>query len=454
MNAFAAGPFLQLAWSAPALGRSLVQVRGFASLVEYNDRSFQDGVEHYDENLRQQPASAAVDFIRPFGAGWRVRASYEMTHPGLSRGPDTAPEFRTPADPFVHAARLTLEGEVARWTLTAWASAALRDTWTDWGYPGNPDSRPDARGYERGGVGAARSFVLGRRVAARVDVAGMAGRGLDRFSRFTFDGLENRLHGSPSAAVRFDRGVVLRSALSATATRAVRGGLFVDLAVVHDPAQGSGYRHLSRPGRRGRAAPSVVDPSLRRVGLRPRGARPGRAARRPRRSASPPTRSCDEIGQGGRPMRHSLLGALATASLCAIPAAAERPVKVIDLGHPLSDADPTWTGKKAFSRTETSTFEKDGAALGKFSTDEHFGTHLDAPAHFGGSWTTDKIPVDRLVRPAVCINIAAKAAVDEDYRLASEDIRAFESRPDPFRRVLWCSSPRDGIAGGRNPAGT
>ena len=85
--------------------------------------------------------------------------------------------------------------------------------------------------------------------------------------------------------------------------------------------------------------------------------------------------------------------------LWAMPAAAERPVKVLDLGHPLSDADPTWTGGKAFSRTETATFAKDGAAMGKLSNDEHFGTHLDAPAHFGGSWTTDKIPVDRSCGP-------------------------------------------------------
>ena len=244
LNAFAAGPFLQLAWSAPSIGggRTLVQFRGFASLVEYNDRSFRDGIERYDENVRQQPASAAIDVIRPFGGGWRVRASYEMAHPGLRRGPDTAPAFRTPASPTVHAARLTLEGEVARWTLSAWGSAARRDTWTDWGFEGNPESRSDARGFERGGAGATRSFVLGPWVAARVDVAAMAGRGLDRFSRFTFDGLENRLHGSPSATVRFDRGVVWRSALSATATRAVRGDLFLDLAVVHDPAQGAGHR--------------------------------------------------------------------------------------------------------------------------------------------------------------------------------------------------------------------
>lgn len=127
-------------------------------------------------------------------------------------------------------------------------------------------------------------------------------------------------------------------------------------------------------------------------------------------------------------MRRSLLATIAAASLGAMPAPTERPAKVLDLGHPLSDADPTWSGEKVFSRTATATFEKDGYAMGKFSTDEHFGTHLDAPSHFGGSWTIDKIPADRLVRPAVCIDVAAKAAVEEDYRLAIEDVRAFESR--------------------------
>jgi kynurenine formamidase len=127
-------------------------------------------------------------------------------------------------------------------------------------------------------------------------------------------------------------------------------------------------------------------------------------------------------------MRYPLLGALAAACLAATAAPAERPMKVIDLGHPLSESDPTWTGDTAFTRTATATFEKDGSALGKFTVDEHFGTHLDAPSHFGGSWTTDTIPVDRLVRPAVCINVAAKAAGDEDYRLTLEDVRAFEAR--------------------------
>ena len=67
--------------------------------------------------------------------------------------------------------------------------------------------------------------------------------------------------------------------------------------------------------------------------------------------------------------------------------------RVVDLGHPLAESDPSWSGQKVFSRKETG---QAGASMGTFSSDEHFGTHLDAPAHFGGAWTTEKIPVERL----------------------------------------------------------
>jgi kynurenine formamidase len=104
---------------------------------------------------------------------------------------------------------------------------------------------------------------------------------------------------------------------------------------------------------------------------------------------------------------------------------AQAPGRVVDLGHPLAATDPTWSGTPVFSRTPE---KGDGYIGGSFTSDEHFGTHLDAPAHFGGAWTTDKIPVDRLVRPAVCVNIEARAAANEDYQLTADDIRAFEAK--------------------------
>jgi kynurenine formamidase len=107
-------------------------------------------------------------------------------------------------------------------------------------------------------------------------------------------------------------------------------------------------------------------------------------------------------------------------ALCAMSAAglrAQSP-RVLDLGHPLRATDPSWDGKAAFKREGT-------AQNGRFESEEHFGTHLDAPAHFGGDWSVDRIPPDRLVRPGVCINVTGKT---EDYQVSPADVQAWESQ--------------------------
>ena len=109
--------------------------------------------------------------------------------------------------------------------------------------------------------------------------------------------------------------------------------------------------------------------------------------------------------------------------------AAQSPPRIVDLGHPITATDPTWDGKPAFERSVVATFDKDGYTAGKIMVEEHFGTHLDAPAHFAkDGWTVDRIPVDRLYRPGVCINVTAQAAKDQDYRVTRADIAAFEAK--------------------------
>jgi kynurenine formamidase len=92
--------------------------------------------------------------------------------------------------------------------------------------------------------------------------------------------------------------------------------------------------------------------------------------------------------------------------------------RIVDLGHPLRESDPSWTGKPAFAR-------EGDRSNGRFESEEHFGTHLDAPAHFGGAWTTEQIPVERLAGPGVVINVTGRP---EDYQVAVADIEAFEAR--------------------------
>src|SRR5262245_42392510 len=68
-------------------------------------------------------------------------------------------------------------------------------------------------------------------------------------------------------------------------------------------------------------------------------------------------------------------------------------------------------------------------AANAFCAPEHGGTHLDAPIHFSATgWTADAVPVERLVRPAVVIDVTDAVMADRDHRLTTREIAAFERR--------------------------
>lgn len=103
--------------------------------------------------------------------------------------------------------------------------------------------------------------------------------------------------------------------------------------------------------------------------------------------------------------------------------------KLLDLTHPLNDSSPNWEGtqKSPFRAEELGNIERDGYYSRVFSTQEHYGTHLDAPAHFAsGAWTVDQIPLDRLMRPLAVLDVRDRAANDPDYELSVDDVLAWE----------------------------
>jgi kynurenine formamidase len=104
--------------------------------------------------------------------------------------------------------------------------------------------------------------------------------------------------------------------------------------------------------------------------------------------------------------------------------------RVVDVGHALGPDNPAWPGDdKPFEATLNASIQKDGYFTRKFSSLEHFGTHLDAPAHFvAGAWTVDQIPAERLYGPAVILETREECRRDPDYRLAPEKIAQWEAR--------------------------
>ena len=250
VNAFFGGAFAQLAFAVPSLGGTRLQLHGagFATVVEYNDRSFRHGLEIYDEDVRQRPARFALGLLHPLGPRWRARADYELSYTRYRRADFADPAFAPPASTPVHGLRLALEAQEGPWSASFWWGAARRQRWPEWGLPGNPEFHAGAIGFQRYGAELARSFVLSPRFVGRAELAWMAGRDLDRFSRFTFDGFDNRLRGYPSAGLRFDRGSVLRTAVSWNAWRRLRIDGFLDGAFVRDPGFGSGEKAYAGAG--------------------------------------------------------------------------------------------------------------------------------------------------------------------------------------------------------------
>jgi kynurenine formamidase len=110
--------------------------------------------------------------------------------------------------------------------------------------------------------------------------------------------------------------------------------------------------------------------------------------------------------------------------------------RMVDLSHSYDENTLYWP-------TSPTQFEKQTLANGKTSdsdggyfyssyaicTPEHGGTHIDAPVHFAeGGLSVDRIAPNRLIGPAVVIDVSAQAARDRNYRVSADDILAFEKR--------------------------
>ena len=104
--------------------------------------------------------------------------------------------------------------------------------------------------------------------------------------------------------------------------------------------------------------------------------------------------------------------------------------RIVDLSYSIRESLPAWPGdERPFAAQVNATAEKDGYFTRRFEMLEHFGTHLDAPAHFPpGTMFVDEIPAERLFGPAAVIDAREESARDADYLLEPGKIMAWESR--------------------------
>ena len=112
----------------------------------------------------------------------------------------------------------------------------------------------------------------------------------------------------------------------------------------------------------------------------------------------------------------SLVDCLAICAIFVWVPALGKPVKNsewIELSYPFNNETIYWPTAMSFHHSLVfENFTDDGYYYASYdiSASEHGGTHIDAPRHFAaGKWTTDQIPLDHLIGPAIKIDLSTKA---------------------------------------------
>ncbi len=104
----------------------------------------------------------------------------------------------------------------------------------------------------------------------------------------------------------------------------------------------------------------------------------------------------------------------------------------VDLSHDFAADTVYWPTAEPFKLDTVSAGITDKGyyySAYQFSAAEHGGTHIDAPVHFAeGHDTVDQIPLDRLIGPAIKVDVSAKAKADRDYQVKVADFETWETQ--------------------------
>ena len=126
-----------------------------------------------------------------------------------------------------------------------------------------------------------------------------------------------------------------------------------------------------------------------------------------------------------------LLGVTGSSALSAPQSLDLSKRKIVDLTHAYGADTVFWpTSPSRFALQKLASGLTEGGyfyAANTFCTPEHGGTHLDAPIHFSErGQTMEQIPLEKLMAPAVVIDVTARTATDRNYLASRDDVLAFE----------------------------
>lgn len=129
-----------------------------------------------------------------------------------------------------------------------------------------------------------------------------------------------------------------------------------------------------------------------------------------------------------------VLGSVLLCCACSAPPAPHRTVidetRIVDLTYNYDEKTIYWPTAQPFRWEKESWGQSAGGywyTAARYSASEHGGTHLDSPIHFGeGRSSVDQIAINRLIGPAVVIDVKVACSNNPDYRVAPTDLTSWE----------------------------
>ncbi|HEY0764210.1 MAG TPA: cyclase family protein [Pyrinomonadaceae bacterium] len=106
------------------------------------------------------------------------------------------------------------------------------------------------------------------------------------------------------------------------------------------------------------------------------------------------------------------------------------PDRIIDLTYAFDSDSVYWPTAEQFKlETDFEGMTDKGYFYSayRYSAAEHGGTHLDSPVHFAkGRFTVDQLPLERLMGPAIVVDVTSKCATDANYLVSIADFQNWE----------------------------
>lgn len=218
----------------------------FAIAVKGSDRTYDQNGELTSQRLTTRPFSTGANLGWQMTEFQKLVGSYQFQFNAYSADAVTATAFRPPVSTITNGLGLSWEWKQAGFSFLAGATSFHRARWEPWGEAG--DYRSTDQDYLKYKASLTKDYFFGLQ-KIHLNAAYFGGRDLDRFSAYEFGLFEdNRVHGVPSAGVRFGELGMLRGSYSFNLFDQYRLDLFLDQAIGRDPRNATGWQAVTGVG--------------------------------------------------------------------------------------------------------------------------------------------------------------------------------------------------------------